>query len=181
MTQPPEDDPLDPTVDFFARPADPAGIGGTGGDSEVARLRREIADLRDLIGRQGRALEAVDTVLTKLIDPRDHTPRPAPWCWHDPPPTADVDVLATWVAWWNLRYAPLEHMRRIPYCWPEHGGLAAEIATLAFSWHRAFNDAKANHDSAQMWHDRWLPGFHQRMRQWIPTDCFDGTHKEPRR
>ena len=90
-------------------------------------------------------------------------------------------MLATWVAWWNLRYAPLEHTRRIPYCWPEHGGLAAEIATLAFSWHRAFNDAKANHDAAQMWHDRWLPGFHQRMRQWIPTDCFDGTHKEPRR
>ena len=73
-----------------------------------------------------------------------------------------------------------EHTRRIPYCWAEHGGLAAEIATLAFSWQRAFNDVKANYDAAQMWHDRWLPGFQQRMRQWIPTDCFDGTHKDTR-
>jgi hypothetical protein len=27
----------------------------------------------------------------------------------------NVDVLPTWVAWFNLRYAPLEHARRIPY------------------------------------------------------------------
>ena len=30
MTQPPQDDPLDPTIDFFGRPADPAGIDGSG-------------------------------------------------------------------------------------------------------------------------------------------------------
>ena len=95
-------------------------------------------------------------------------------------PAKNVDMLPTWVAWWNIRYAPLEHTRRIPYCWPEHGGLAAEIATLAYSWQRAFNDAKANSDAAQMWHDRWLPGFQQRMRTWIPADCFDGTHKDNR-
>ena len=46
-------------------------------------------------------------------------------------PAERVDMLPTWVAWFNLRYAPLEQTRRIPYCWAEHGGLAAEIATLA--------------------------------------------------
>ena len=63
MTQPPQDDPLDPTVDFFGRPPTRPEPGGAGGDSEVAGLRREIAELRDLIGRQGRALEAVDSIL----------------------------------------------------------------------------------------------------------------------
>ena len=194
MTQPPDaqppdaeppdnelgDDALGEPVDFFGRPTSPPS-GAARDNSEVAGLRREIAELRDLVGHQARALEAVDGVLGKLVDPRDGTPRPAPWCFHQPPPSKDVDILPTWVAWWNTRYAPPEHTRRIPYCWAEHGGLAAEIATLAFSWQRAFNDVKANCDAAQMWHDRWLPGFQQRMRTWIPADCFDGTHKDNRR
>jgi len=176
---PPPDDELEAPVDFFGRRAHPANTTTTD-DSELAGLRREVAELRELVGRQARALEAVDSVLGKLVDPRDGTPRPAPWCWHQPPPSKNVDILPTWVAWWNLRYAPPEQNRRIPYCWAEHGGLAAEIATLAYSWQRAFNDPKANTDAAQMWHDRWLPGFQQRMRTWIPADCFDGTHKTTR-
>ncbi|GAA3612622.1 hypothetical protein [Microlunatus ginsengisoli] len=183
MTQPPPDDdfpdePAEP-VDFFGRPTNPGDPSGQD-DPGVAELRREVAELRDLVGEQARALEAVDSVLGKLLDPRDGTPRPAPWCWHQPPPTHSVDILPTWVAWFNTRYAPPDHTRRIPYCWEQHGGLAAEIATLAHSWQRAFNDTKANTDAAQMWHDRWLPGFQQRLRTWIPADCLDGTHKDTR-
>jgi len=170
------DDPMGEPPDFFGTPASPSP--GTAGD--VGALRRELATLRDLVQSQSRAIEAIDGVLAQLIDTRDGQLLPAPWCYHDPPPMNDVDVLPTWVAWFNLRYAPLDPTKHIPYCWAEHGGLAAEVATLAYSWRKAFNDVKANHDAAQMWHDRWLPGFLQRIRTWAPGECFDGAHKEPR-
>jgi hypothetical protein len=172
----------EPPFDPFSSPPDFFGTGGTAvfEDDELARIKRELAALREIVLQQNRAIEAVDEVLGQLVDLRSGTLRRTPWCYHEPPPTEDVDVLPTWVAWWNLRYAPQEHSKRIPYCWELHGGLAAEIATLATAWQRAFQDAKANSDAAQMWHDRWLPGFLERMRQWLPADCFDGIHKEDR-
>ena len=173
-----DDDLLGETPDFF--PArDPAGLGEL---DEVGDLRREVATLQDLVRAQGRAIEAVDAALTTIVDLRGGTLVPSPWCYHQPPPMVDVDVLPTWVAWFNLRYAPLEHSKQIPYCWEQHGGLAAEIATLAATWQKAFHDAKANSDAAQMWHDRWLPGFLSCLRWWTPAGCFDGDHRgDPRR
>lgn len=168
-----EDDPLGPVPDFFGS-ASPE----LGGRPESAELQREVASLRALVGAQGRAIEAIDAALAKLLDSREGKLRPAAWCYHQPPPMKDVDVLPSWVAWFNLRYAPQEHARLIPYCWEQHGGLAAEIATVAYAWQKAFDDVKANSDAAQMWHDRWLPGFIQRMRSWAPADCFDGSHRD---
>ena len=153
-------------------------VDGLTGAEAIKALRGELANLRQHIALQDAAIEALDVALAKVIDVRDGTLRPAPWCYHEPPPMKNVDVLQTWVAWFNLRYAPLEHHKQIPYCWQEHGGLAAEIATIVHAWRRAFNDAKANTDGAQMWHDRWLPGFLLRMRTWVPADCFDGSHRE---
>jgi len=171
-----DNDPLGP-IDFFGPPtASPPSP-----DLPIAQLHRELEDLRVLVAKQSRALEAIDGVLGKLLDARDGALLPPPWCYHEPPPMKNVDILPTWVAWWNLRYAPQDHTKHIPYCWPQHGGLAAEIATLAYTWQKAFNDVKATSDAGQMWHDRWLPGFLQRMRFWVPADCFDGTHKEDRR
>lgn len=168
------DDPLDDIPDLFLA-SDSRDPDET---DEIAELQREVADLRDLVQAQGRALEAVDVAVTKVVDLREGTLRPAPWSYHLPPPMTDVDVLPTWVAWYNLRYAPLEYTKRIPYCWQQHGGLAAEIATLAYAWQRAFNDVKANSDAAQMWHDRWLPGFLSRVRWWAPASCLDGNHRD---
>jgi hypothetical protein len=171
-----DEDPLDEPIDFFGSPVEPANQP----PDELADLRRQLASLRELVHTQARAIEAVDNVMGKLVDTRQARPQPAPWCYHQPPPVDNVDVLPTWVAWFNSRYTPLDHTKHIPYCWPEHGGLAAEIASLAFAWRKAFDDVKANHDAAQMWHDRWLPGFLNRLRWWAPSECFDGTHKPSR-
>ncbi|GAB3917775.1 hypothetical protein GCM10011575_41820 [Microlunatus endophyticus] len=164
-----DEDPLDGPDDFFGNPS-----------TDVEQLRQELRSLRDMVAQHSRILEAIDGVLDRLVDTREGKLRTARWCYHQPAPMHGVDVLPTWVAWYNLRYAPQAHTQRIPYCWEQHGGLAAEIATLVASWQHAFNDAKANTDAAQTWHDRWLPGFLQRMRQWVPADCFDGNHREPR-
>ena len=171
-----DEDPLGEPIDFFGSPVEPANDPA----DELADLRRQLASLRELVHTQARAIEAVDDVMGKLVDTRQARPQPAPWCYHQPPPVDNVDVLPTWVAWFNSRYTPLDHTKHIPYCWPEHGGLAAEIASLAFAWRKAFDDVKANHDAAQMWHDRWLPGFLSRLRWWAPSECFDGTHKPSR-
>ena len=174
------DDILGGHVDFFGlEPRDRMlDVDEVIGADSVELLRNELANLWQHIAAQDRAIEALDVALAKIIDVRDGTLRPAPWCYHEPPPMKNVDVLQTWVAWFNLRYAPLEHHKQIPYCWQEHGGLAAEIATIVHAWRRAFNDPKANTDAAQMWHDRWLPGFLLRMRTWVPADCFDGSHRD---
>lgn len=168
-----DDDPLGPVPDFFGSPS-----GNDGRSYAAPDLKGELAGLRELVGAQGRAIEAIDAALAKLLDGREGKLRPAPWCFHQPPPMKNVDVLPTWVAWFNLRYAPLEHAKQIPYCWQQHGGLAAEIGTVAYAWQKAFDDMKATTDAAQMWHDRWLPGFLQRMRTWAPADCFDGSHRD---
>ena len=180
MTDDHDDDSLGEPIDFFGTPAGPADPTPGGGSDGVADLRRQLASLRELVTSQARAIEAIDQVMSKMVDLRDSKPRPAPWTYHEPPPVEGVDILPTWVGWFNLHYAPLDHTKQIPWCWAEHGGLAAEIATLAFAWRTAFDDVKANHDAAQMWHDRWLPGFLSRMRWWTPADCFDGTHKPNR-
>lgn len=171
----------EPPFDPFSTPTDFFGSGASQAfDDESDALRREVDALREKVRQQSRAIESLDDVLGQLVDLRTGKLLRAPWCFHEPPPIEDVDVLVTWVAWWNLRYAPQEHTKRIPYCWEQHGGLAAEIATLVVSWQHAFQDVKATADAAQMWHDRWLPGFLQRMRQWLPADCFDGNHREER-
>ena len=162
--------------DAFADPTEdgPADLGG------LAQVQADVEGLRALFAEQVEAIEAIDDVLGRLVDLRDGTLKPAPWCYHEPPPHEGVDVLPTWVAWWNLRYAPNDAQLRIPDCWAEHGGLAAEVATLEATWRKAFNDARAAPDAAQNWHDRWLPGFLARMKMWLSSDCLSGEHRDPR-
>ena len=77
---------------------------------------------------------------------------------------------------------PLEHTKRIPYCWAQHGGLAAEIATLAYSLAPSVQRRQSQHTTPpRCGTTAGSPASYQRMRWWAPTDCFDGTHKEPRR
>jgi hypothetical protein len=84
-------DPLGSPPDFFGSPArahdEPGG--------ELEALRRELATLRDLVNTQSRAIEAIDGVLGKLIDTREGSLQPGPWCYHEPPPMKNVDVLPT--------------------------------------------------------------------------------------
>lgn len=155
-----------------------AAENGSGRDDEMTSLRREVTLLKGTVTKQTRAIVAIDEVMGRLFDLREGKESRTPWCYHDPPPAGPhVDILPAWVAWWNLRYAPTSRAQQIPYCWLEHDGLAAEIATLYWTWRKAFFDAKATADAAQTWHDRWLPGFQARMKTWVPTDCLNGNHR----
>lgn len=177
--QPPPDDGFQPGIDWD----EPSGDRSTddGSDDDIAALREQVAELAAQVEKQTEALELQDQAIGRLLDQRGGEIRPAPWLYHEKPADGEnVDLLPTWVAWWNLRYAPVNDRRhKIPLCWQEHGGLAAEIATLYWSWLHAFILAKATADAAQNWHDRWLPGFLSRMPMWAPSSCFEGRHQAP--
>lgn len=107
----------------------------------------------------------------------------AAWVIHDPPETHGngvTAVLQRFVAWYNAVYIgmPATRARRIPDCWPEHPGLAAEIATLAYSWLDANLGRTASPRDAQYWHHTSRPGFADRLtREWVHPQCVDGRHR----
>jgi hypothetical protein len=89
--------------------------------------------------------------------------------------------LGDFVAYLNRRYLERpEH--RVPPCWAEHGPLVEELTTLLFArWH-AFQSNDASIGGAQFFHTHTLPGFIDRMGQWIGPDrlrrCQAGRHED---
>lgn len=109
---------------------------------------------------------------------------PAEWAWFAVPEHTEYPpaTLVLWVAFYNATYVTTtnanstnnDHNRPIPGCWLQHPGLAAEIATLAASWRAAFVGPDADPASAQNWHDRWRPGFTDRLNGW--ASCSPDRH-----
>lgn len=64
-------------------------------------------------------------------------------------------------------------------CWPLHPGLAHELAALYGTWVTAFASGLSSAELAMGWHDRWLPGFHERLPHWYGIGseaCRPGDH-----
>ncbi|GGM76485.1 hypothetical protein GCM10012275_54080 [Longimycelium tulufanense] len=138
-------------------------------EAEVAVLRHEVDELR----------AALQELLTEEQRRRDE---PAPWCWFAPPDDAEDprEALAHWVAFYNATYVGSldgAARHRIPSCWRDHPGLAAEIATLAAYWRHSFVGAGAHPGNAQYWHDRYRPGFTDRIPDYVHRTCLDGDHQ----
>lgn len=152
-------------------------------DVELAATLAALTSLLDEFAERIAALESTHKARPlRLGDP-------APWALYTPPAAAehplhsDQDPLFTldnFVAWYNLTYVGHTgtRARPIPDCWPEHPGLASEIATLAYTWHQAFTGRDANPRDAQHWHHHTRPGFAERLTsEWIHPHCHDGRHK----
>ncbi len=120
---------------------------------------------------------------------------PAEWALFDVPDRDEHPVLTLqlWVDFYNATYVSTtqsvgeDHNRAIPGCWLQHPGLAAEVATLAATWRAAFVGPTADPANAQNFHDRWRPGFAQRLRTWAPcsterhTTNANGSPQRPTR
>jgi len=91
-------------------------------------------------------------------------------------------LLFGFVAFFNARYGERAD-KRIPPCWVEHGPLVEELSTLVFArWH-AFESPHASVGGAQYWHSYTLPGFYDRVREWLGDDllaCQQGRHRDNR-
>lgn len=141
------------------------------------------------IGALEKAVEQLLATVGQIVERRESDGQQAPWCVHQPPDLEEdddsdgLDPLDRWVEWANqiYRHQNWEPERLlVPVCWRVHPGLAAEVATLMWTWQRAFVDAAATADAAQNWHDRWLPGYLGRLSSWVDSGCLKGSCRRQR-
>jgi hypothetical protein len=107
----------------------------------------------------------------------DLTRLPRPW---DPPTCTQPDLRAElwhWLDdvadWVNTEYV-WDVTDTIPACWPAHPHLVHEIAVLADQRRTAARALTS--DPLEDWHRSTLPGFLDRMRRRLHTQC-DDTHQ----
>jgi hypothetical protein len=90
--------------------------------------------------------------------------------------TAHLDLLLQWADYLNTTYTWTDdHL--IPPCWPVHPGLERELTTLYWTYYEAFETEHSTPAAAQIWHDRYLPGFHTRLATWTTPECRQGKHQ----
>jgi hypothetical protein len=108
---------------------------------------------------------------------------PRPWTWSSLTVGQARDLveqLDRFVEHYNATYV-VKDAHLVLGCWPLHPGLAHELATLYAAWVGAFCSGSSLPEIAHGWHDRWLPGFQARVRDWfgVGTEyCYPGTHIE---
>jgi hypothetical protein len=83
------------------------------------------------------------------------------------------------VVWFNATFVGVDggRAKAIPECWRRHPGLAMEVAALAYSWRDANLGPTAASRDAQYRLHQWRPGFADRLRDWVHSDCLDCDHQ----
>lgn len=156
-------------------------------DAEAPSVDRQIRALVEVIGTLAGTVSQLSgrvDQLTAQVQPGRVLAdgEPPPWVPVAPEPAPEDDTAAVvdnFVAFYNQNYVGVAGGRAtaIPPCWRQHPGLAAEVASLAYTWRAANMGPAANICDAQQWLHQWRPGFTDRMtRDWLPLDCLDGLH-----
>jgi len=148
-------------------------------DELGAAVLKLLGDMEELTEHVDELANAVEALTKKAKADED---APAEWALFDVPARHEHPpaTLQLWVEFYNATYVSTtqsvgeDHNRAIPGCWLQHPGLAAEVATLAATWHAAFVGPTADPANAQNFHDRWRPGFAARLRSWAP--CSSERH-----
>jgi hypothetical protein len=143
------------------------------------RLRAQTDQIEQLRARIGELEADAESAKTSL----------APWLTYEPPPAAEdaahrgqtpLFTIAHFVHYYNETYVgkPGTRAVAIPDCWLSHPGLLAELATLTYTWRDAHIGKHATVKEAQYWHDRWRPGFAERLiTEWTHSHCLTEVHK----
>ncbi len=148
----------------------------------VEHLEHGLADALDrleALTATGRDVGAVTAGYADHLDPASAVTGRAWSLWGVPPGDrpAHLGWLTDWVDWLNDVYAAYPG-QRIPPCWRQHPGLAAELLTLNHTWRTAFLDARSP-EAAQTWHDYQLPALQGRLTHYLHPDCPAGQHTDP--
>jgi hypothetical protein len=160
---------------------------------QPARSRAELdamtEELWDRAQVQQSEIEQLHEKIAELESDAEKKPRLAPWLPFPAPPSAEekqhreqtpVFTVSNFVQYYNAVYVGKGGTRAvaIPDCWPQHPGLVAELATLAYTWRAAHVGKGAKASDAQYWHDRWRAGFAERMiTEWTHQQCLTEVHK----
>ncbi|QKV74220.1 hypothetical protein [Amycolatopsis sp. Hca4] len=160
---------------------------------QPARSRAELdamtEELWERVQAQQSEIEQLHGKIADLENDAEDKPRLAPWLPYPAPPAAEdkqhrdqtpVFTVTNFVQYYNAVYVGKGGTRAvaIPDCWPQHPGLVAELATLAYTWRAAHVGKAAKAIDAQYWHDRWRAGFAERMiTEWTHQQCLTEVHK----
>jgi hypothetical protein len=113
----------------------------------------------------------------------DGDPVRPPWTWSllDKAEAAlALELVGTWVRHYNLTHAT-QPAEIVPPCWPQHPGLAEELAVLTWLHHDVHAAATAVPAAAAEYYGRHLPGFRGRVKPHLGTgaeSCWDGAHSD---
>ncbi|MFE9751013.1 hypothetical protein ACFYOT_39425 [Saccharothrix saharensis] len=120
-------------------------------------------------------------VLLALLDAEPAAVRRTPWTWaalsHEEA-AALRRTVRRWVADYNLVHA-VSSRELIPDCWPQHPGLAYDLAVMVWVYYDSHHDRRTSPLMAGDYHLRYLPGFRSRLDRWLgsdPTSCRAGEH-----
>ena len=158
------------------------------------RTRAELDAMIERLWSQAQAqtgiLDQLHERISQLEDEQeDQQPQLARWLTYPPPPAAEdpeyrgekpLFTIAHFVQYYNDTYVGKPGTRAVPIpgCWLDHPGLLAELATLTYTWREAHIGKHATVRDAQYWHDRWRPGFAERLAtEWTHPHCLTDTHK----
>ena len=126
------------------------------------RLRDQVEELR-------KQVEEIAAELAKAAaSGKADGPAPARWDGEDQAAqAAQLDDLRTWVEGY-LRPQYPGYLSRLPPCWVNHREGLWELAALQAEWKRVFgSDGEPPLADVQWWHERWLPGALNRLRDTI--------------
>lgn len=130
------------------------------------------------------AFDPADTALLLARfehDPKSEEPPRFPWVWEALSP-AEASALArlveVYVASYNHTLATTAS-EIVPPCWPQHPGLARELAVQVWLYYAVHHHAKASPAAAAEFYGRHLPGFRGRVEKLLgrsPIECRKGQH-----
>lgn len=167
---------------------------GNSGDSTVAwdelsgRVAALEGEVRDIAQSVIGLAEVVEAAMARPADAASRSAQPAGsddaetdgarLAWSDRASVDDWRELTAWVDWLRGTYDVVPD-RRIPACWPDHRGLANELAALHSAWRDALRaeDEDGDANAVIHWHDRWLaPMLHRAGTLYGARICRDESH-----
>jgi hypothetical protein len=162
----------------------------------VYRLREQLSSLQTVVngltaGGNGhehphlaRELEALGQLLRGHIEAEEErtTSQTAPvWVGLD---DEEYQQQLARVGGWvdgHLRVAYRDYWRDLQDCWPSHPEALWELGTLWAEWNRTYDRDQPSLTGALNWHDRWMPGTRQRLRDVMAGCRGSACTMQPRR
>jgi hypothetical protein len=105
----------------------------------------------------------------------------ARWSWFELSPdeaTKALSKLDPWVRTILARHGKV--LAQLRPCWWQHPLVVEELLVLSQLWHKTYRGKKASPEKAADWHEKWLPGWLERVEDRREfSDCESGHAVRP--
>lgn len=140
-------------------------------------LRQLVASFREDRQANAETFTAVNTTLSRLLGEDEQLAPVTPVAWVDRATETMWVELADWVDWLAANYQINDGWAVRP-CWPQHLGVAEELAALWSAWRQAaLKDMMSGGDALAFWHDRYLAPTLARIPHLYATRACEHKHE----